>query len=150
MAESSGGGEKTEKPTAKKLKDAAEKGDILQSRDLATALVVMAGIGWIAVTGPSMVESLSDMLIEALRFRREDIVNFAPADRGFALLSGIALPVAGIMLAPLLAAIAGPAMLGSLGFRPGAFAPQASKLHPAAGLKIGRAACRERVCNDVN
>ena len=135
MAQSNGGGEKTEKPTAKKLKDAAKNGDILQSRDLATALVVMAGIGWIAVTGPSVVESLSDMLIEALRFRREDVVNFAPADRGFALLSGIALPVAGIMLATLLAAIAGPALLGSLGFRPGAFAPKASKLNPAAGLK---------------
>jgi len=97
--------------------------------------VVMAGIGWMAVTGPSMVESLSDMLIEALRFRREDIINFAPADRGFALLSGIALPVAGILLATLLAAVAGPALLGSLGFRPGAFAPKASKLNPAAGLK---------------
>lgn len=129
------GGEKTEKPTAKKLQDAAKKGDILQSRELATALVVMAGIGWIAVTGPSLVEALSDMLVEALRFRREDIVDFAPADRGWALLSGIALPVSGILLATLLAAIAAPALLGSLGFRPGGFAPKASKLNPAAGLK---------------
>src|SRR3546814_18750907 len=39
------------------------------------------------------------------------------------------------MLAALLAAIAGPALLGSLGFRPGAFAPKASKLNPAAVLK---------------
>jgi flagellar biosynthetic protein FlhB len=135
MAESNGGGEKTEKPTPKKLKDAAGKGDILQSRELATALVVMAGIGWIAVTGPSVVSALSKMLIEALRFRREDIVDFAPVDRGFSLLSGIALPVAGILLATTLAAIAGPALLGSLGFRPGAFAPKASKMNPAAGLK---------------
>lgn len=134
MAEGQGG-EKTEKPTAKKLQDAAKKGDILQSRELATALVVMAGIGWIAVTGPSLVEALSDMLVEALRFRREDIVDFAPADRGWALLSGIALPVSGILLATLLAAIAAPALLGSLGFRPGGFAPKASKLNPAAGLK---------------
>lgn len=129
------GGEKTEKPTAKKLQDAAKKGDILQSRELATALVVMAGIGCIAVTGPSLVEALSDMLVEALRFRREDIVDFTPADRGWALLSGIALPVSGILLATLLAAVAAPALLGSLGFRPGGFAPKASKLNPAAGLK---------------
>lgn len=132
---SNGGGEKTEKPTAKKLKDAAKNGDILQSRDLATALVVMAGIGWIAVTGPSVVESLSQMLVEALRFRREDIADFSPAERGLSLLSGIALPVGGILLATLLAAIAAPALLGSLGFRPGAFAPKASKLNPASGLK---------------
>jgi len=134
MAEG-GGGEKTEKPTPKKLQDAAKKGDILQSKELATALVVMAGIGWIAVTGPSVVESLSQMLIEALRFRREDITDFAPAARGTSLLTGIALPVGGILLATTLAAIAGPAILGSLGFRPGAFAPKASKLNPAAGLK---------------
>ncbi|WP_022683755.1 flagellar type III secretion system protein FlhB [Sphingobium bisphenolivorans] len=135
MSQSNGGGEKTEKPTAKKLKDAAKNGDILQSRDLATALVVMAGIGWLAVTGPSLVESLSQMLVEALRFKRDDIVNFAPAARGASLLSGIALPVGGILLATLLAAIAGPALLGSLGFRPGGFAPKASKLNPASGLK---------------
>jgi flagellar biosynthetic protein FlhB len=95
----------------------------------------MAGIGWIAVTGPSVVESLSQMLIEALRFRREDIMDFAPAARGMSLLTGIALPVGGILLATTLAAIAGPAILGSFGFRPGAFAPKASKLNPAAGLK---------------
>lgn len=135
MSGGNGGGEKTEKPTQKKLQDAAKKGDILQSKELATALVVMAGIGWIAVTGPSVVESLSQMLIEALRFRREDITDFAPAARGMSLLTGIALPVGGILLATTLAAIAGPAILGSLGFRPGAFAPKASKLNPAAGLK---------------
>ena len=43
MADSPGGGEKTEKPTPKKLQDAAKKGDILQSRELGTALVVSAG-----------------------------------------------------------------------------------------------------------
>ena len=132
---SEGGGEKTEKPTQKKLDDAAKKGDILQSRELGTALVVMAGIGWLAVTGPSLIDALSDMLVEALRFRRDDIVDFSPARRGLALLTGIALPVAGVMLATFIAAIAAPAILGSLGFRPGAFAPKASKMNPAAGLK---------------
>lgn len=132
---SEGGGEKTEKPTPKKLQDAAKKGDLLQSRELGTALVVMAGIGVIAVTGPALIEALRDMLIEALRFRREDIVNFAPAARGLSLAGGLLLPVATIMLATTLAAIAAPAMLGSLGFRAGAFAPKPSKLNPASGLK---------------
>ncbi|RJG52762.1 flagellar biosynthesis protein FlhB [Sphingobium terrigena] len=135
MADSPGGGEKTEKPTPKKLQDAAKKGDILQSRELGTALVVMAGIGWLAVAGPSMIDALSDMLTQALRFRRDDIVDFSPAERGMDLLTGIALPVAGVMLATFLAAIAAPALLGSLGFRPGAFAPKASKMNPGAGLK---------------
>lgn len=135
MAGGSEGGEKTEKPTAKKLQDAAKKGDILQSRELATALVVMAGIGCLAVIGPSLIDALRDMLVEALRFRRDDIVDFSPAKRGLALLAGIALPVAGVMLATFIAAIAAPALLGSLGFRPGAFAPKPEKLNPMSGLK---------------
>jgi flagellar biosynthetic protein FlhB len=129
------GGEKSEKPTAKKLDDAAKKGDILQSRDLATALVVMAGIAWLAVAGPALVQAMREMLVEALRFKREDIVDFSPAQRGIELASGIALPAAGVLIATFLAAIAAPALLGSLGFRPGAFAPKASKLNPASGLK---------------
>lgn len=135
MADSPGGGEKTEKPTQKKLGDAAKKGDILQSRELGTALVVMAGIAWLAITGPSLIDALSDMLADALRFRREDVVDFSPADRGASLLGAIALPAAGVMLATFIAAIAAPALLGSLGFRPGAFAPKASKMNPAAGIK---------------
>ncbi|BBF69031.1 flagellar type III secretion system protein FlhB [Sphingobium sp. 3R8] len=135
MADSPGGGEKTEKPTQKKLDDAAKKGDILQSRELGTALVVMAGIAWLAITGPSLIDALSDMLTDALRFRREDIIDFSPAARGAELLGAIALPAAGVMLATFIAAIAAPALLGSLGFRPGAFAPKASKMNPAAGIK---------------
>jgi len=135
MAGGNDAGEKTEQPTAKKLQDAAKKGDILQSRELGTALVVMAGIGCLAITGPSLVEALRKMLVEALRFRREDIVDFSPAERGMALLTGIALPVAGVMLATFIAAIAAPALLGSLGFRPGAFAPKPEKLNPLSGIK---------------
>src|SRR3546814_13042844 len=92
MAESSGGGEKTEKPTAKKLKDAEENGDINQSRDLATALVLIAGIGCSAVTGPSMDESLAELLQEALALRRQDIVHLGHAAPDVALPSGNALP----------------------------------------------------------
>lgn len=130
-----GGGEKTEKPTAKRLKDAAKNGDILQSRELGTAMVVMAGVGCLAVTGPMLFSALGDMLRRALRFDRGDVMDFSPGERGIVLLQTIALPVAAIMLATVLAAIAAPALLGSFGFRTGAFAPKASKLNPASGLK---------------
>lgn len=133
--QSNGGGERTEKPTTKKLADAAKEGDILQSRELATALVVMAGAGWLAMAGPMIMTALEDMLSHALQFRREDVMDFSPAERGASLMSGLAFPVGGIMLATIIAAIAAPAMLGSLGFRTNAFMPKASKLSPASGLK---------------
>ncbi len=136
MAQSTnGGGEKTEKPTAKKLADARKEGDILQSRELATALVIMAGAGWLAIGGPMIMGALQDMLIEALRFGRDDVMNFEPAQRTVSLTSGLLLPIGGIMLATIIAAIAAPAMLGSLGFRTSAFGFKASKLNPASGLK---------------
>lgn len=133
--QSNGGGEKTEKPTAKKLRDAAKEGDILQSRELATALVVMAGAAWLAMAGPMMMAALRDMLTSGLRFGPEDLSGFEPGQRGVSLLSGLALPIGGVMAATILAAIAAPAMLGSLGFRSNAFMPKASKLNPANGLK---------------
>lgn len=135
MAEAQGGGEKTEKPTAKKLSDAAKKGDILQSRELSTAMVVMAGIGWMAFAGPALIESIRQMLSDALRFDNRDIASFEPAQRAEHLISVISLPLAGILFATVVAAIAAPAMLGSLGFRAGAMAPKANRINPANGLK---------------
>jgi flagellar biosynthesis protein FlhB len=133
--EPAGGGEKTEKPTAKRLADAAKDGDILQSRELATALVTMAGLVWLAMAGPAMMGSMKQMLTEGLRFSATDVTGFAPEQRAARLLSVIALPVAGFMAVTFLAAIAAPALLGSLGFRPGAFKPKASKINPMNGLK---------------
>jgi flagellar biosynthesis protein FlhB len=129
------GGEKTEKPSAKRLKDAVKDGDILQSRDLGTALVIMVGAGWFAMAGPMLVDALRTMLIAGLRFQRDDVTDFSPTQRGAELLSGLALPIGGLFLATIIAAIAAPAMLGSLGFRTSGFAPKASKLNPASGLK---------------
>jgi flagellar biosynthetic protein FlhB len=133
--DSSGGGEKTEKPTAKRLADAAKKGDILQSRELSTALVVMAGIGWLAIAGPALMDAIREMLADALRFDNGDITGFAPGQRALHLISVIIMPLAGIMLATVVAAIAGPAVLGSFGFRMGALKPKPEKMNPVAGLK---------------
>lgn len=131
----SGGGEKTEKPTAKRLSEAAKNGDLLQSRDLATALVVMAGVAWLAITGPSIFDSMAHMLTQGLRFDHEDVADFSPSARFYTLLGVVAVPVGGVLLATVLAAVAGPALLGSLGFRPNAFKVKPSKLNPASGLK---------------
>jgi flagellar biosynthetic protein FlhB len=42
MADTPDRDEKTEAPTDKRRRDAVEKGDVLQSRELGTALVVLA------------------------------------------------------------------------------------------------------------
>jgi flagellar biosynthetic protein FlhB len=130
-----GGGEKTEKPTAKRLSEAAKNGDILQSRELATALVMMAGVAWLAVAGPDLVQALRDMLSQGLRVTPADISSFEPQKRIIHLLSMLVVPVGGILAVTLAAAIAAPALLGSLGFRTNAFAPKFNKLNPLTGLQ---------------
>jgi len=62
-------------------------------------------------------------------------LQFEPAQRTISLSSGLLFPIGGIMLACILAAVATPALLGSLGFRAKAFQFKASKLNPASGLK---------------
>ena len=48
------GGDKPEAPTEKSKRQATENGEVLQSKEFATALVIMAGCGWLALFGPSL------------------------------------------------------------------------------------------------
>ncbi len=135
MAEGPEDDEKTEAPTAKRRQEAVEKGDVLQSRELGTALVMIVGAGWIAVAGPWMIEALKRMLSNALSFDSSAIERFDPASAVFSTLVTVALPIALLFLLTIAAAIAAPAVLGSLGFRWSAISFSPNKLNPGAGLK---------------
>lgn len=128
-------GEKTEKPTAKRLREATRNGDILQSRELSTALVVMAGVAWLTMAGPHFIGSIELMLADALRFGAADIRDFQPAERTYNLLRILLVPVGGMVLACGVAAVVAPAMLGSLGFNSHALQPKFNKLDPIKGMK---------------
>ncbi|HEY0115863.1 MAG TPA: flagellar type III secretion system protein FlhB [Allosphingosinicella sp.] len=127
--------QKTEDPTPKKLRDAAKKGDVLQSRELGTALVVVAGAAWLALAGPAMVGALETMLTDGLSFDVADVRQFDPAGAALRLIAIIALPLVILFGLTLLAAIGAPALLGSLGFRGEAIGFKASKMNPMSGLK---------------
>ena len=127
-------GEKTQAPTAMRRRDAANKGDLLQSRELATSLVFLSGAAWIATAGPWFVGSAESVLRSGLTFGRTDIARFDPALRAWQLCAPAVTPMATLLAATLLATLAAPALLGSLGFRSAAFLPQFNKLNPASGL----------------
>lgn len=125
----------TEAPTAKRLHEASRDGDVLQSRDLATALMMAACVGWVAIGGGWTMSHMQDVVRAGLSFSSADIVDFAPGGRAVAVASAALLPLSALFAATILAAIAGPAMLGSLGFRSGGFAFKASKLNPLSGIR---------------
>jgi flagellar biosynthetic protein FlhB len=127
--------QKTEDPTQKKLADAAKKGDVLASRELGTAMVVVVGAAWLALAGPAMVGSLELMVRDGLSFGFEDVRTFDPAGAFLRLLAIIAIPVIVLFGLTMIAAVAGPALLGSLGFRGEAIGFKGSKLNPLSGVK---------------
>jgi flagellar biosynthetic protein FlhB len=135
MADTPESGDRTEAPTPKRKQSAVEEGDVLQSRELGTALVVLGGAVWIALVGPMMMGALETMIVDALTFEASDLQNFDPSSVILRLLGIIALPLLGLFAITLVAAIGAPAALGSLGFRGKAFAFKGSKLNPLSGMK---------------
>jgi flagellar biosynthesis protein FlhB len=135
MSEETEKDQKTEAPTEKRKHDASEKGDVLQSRELGTALVIIAGAAWLALSGQLLVGSLGEMLADGLTFDSADVRGFDPATAFLRMLIAVGLPLLALFGLTLAAAIGAPALLGSLGFRTSALGFKASKLNPGAGLK---------------
>ena len=127
--------QKTEEATPKRKRESSEKGDVLASRELATALALAFGTGWIAIAGAWAVTSWGEMLKSGLSLEPGSTRDFDVGNKVIELLGMAAVPLLALLGATLLAAIAGTALLGSLGFRAAAMAPKASKLNPGAGLK---------------
>ena len=53
-------GEKTFAPSAKRKTDAAQKGDVLRSRDLSVAAVMVVGALWLKFAGPWLLGIFED------------------------------------------------------------------------------------------
>ena len=127
--------QKTEQPTPKKLADSAREGDVLMSRELATALMMLAAAGWIVAAGGWFVQSASDLLRRGLTLTAADVSDFAPAEALMRNGVEILLPLASLFALALGAAVAGPAMLGSFGWRGKALAFKGNRMNPLTGLK---------------
>jgi flagellar biosynthesis protein FlhB len=128
-------GEKTFAPTEKRLRDAANKGDVLRSRELATAGVILLAAAWLAFAGPWLLQALGTLLRTAFRFDRAQIDGFSPASlltqallAGLPLVASIAVPVIAVTLLTQLG-------LGSGRWVPGNMAWKGSRIDPLAGLK---------------
>ncbi|MDC8755611.1 flagellar type III secretion system protein FlhB [Erythrobacter sp. sf7] len=128
-------GEKTFAPTAKRRADAAKKGDVLRSKEV--AVLAATGTGALALFGfgPWLAESLAHTARAGFTFDRRALDGFAPgalvADAAAAILPPVmtlGLAVAGITIASQL-------LLGEGRFNPGNAAFKASRINPLSGLK---------------
>ncbi|AKH44153.1 flagellar biosynthetic protein FlhB [Altererythrobacter atlanticus] len=129
-------GEKTFAPTAKRKRDAALKGDVLRSKELSSAAVILLGAAWLTFAGPWVFSDLTGILRSGFVFDRRDLIDFEPGSmlRGglffiLPLLATIALPV---VLVTLLTQLGfggdGRWVIENLNFK-------GSRINPASGLK---------------
>jgi flagellar biosynthesis protein FlhB len=130
-------GEKTEKATPKKRREAREKGQVARSSDLQGAVVLLAGIIALGSVGPDLVERMGDVMRGAIvQISEPGIVS----KQGVGLLMSAAgkttlLAVAPIALTCVLAGVA--ASVGMVGFKPSgkALKPDFRRINPASGAK---------------
>ena len=135
MAEEQQGQERTEQPTAKRLTEARKKGQVARSRELNTLLVMLASavVLWL-LSGPAM-SALTALLSDALSptgdvLREPELV---PNHLIQVMLSAFLL-VSPFFVITVVAALAGPAVMGGLLFSADAIAFKAEKLDPIKGL----------------
>ncbi len=128
-------GEKTFAPTEKRLRDAANKGDVLRSKDLGTAAVMLVGAAWLAFAGPWLLSEISNLLRESFQFDSSEIVDFRP-DR--LMIEGLtaALPPIFALAVPVIIVT----LLSQLAFGRGRFVAKNlefkhTRINPASGLK---------------
>lgn len=122
--------DQTEAPTEKRKREAREKGNVLRSRELATALVMMSGAVYLALAGAWMAESLKNVMRVGLLGIRRGGVDFQPGRAAWALGEIVALPLGGLFLVCTVAAIASSVVLGSFQFNMSLIAPKASRMNP--------------------
>lgn len=128
--------ERTEQPTPKRRQEARRRGQVPRSRDLSTALVLISGLGLVAVWGPWAAGRIQDLMRAWLGLLRPGLLqpgDLAPLllNRGIALL-GLAAPVlAGLSLASLAAAT----VQGGFLFAPQRLAPDVLRPLRLPGLR---------------
>lgn len=135
MADAPDKDQQTEAPTQKRKSDAVKEGDVLASKELATALMMLAGVAWLIGLGGWFFVGSKALLKSGLSLDLSDPDRFEPLDALSGSLAELALPTAGLLIASVIAALAAPLMLGSLGMRGKAMAFKGSRINPVAGLK---------------
>jgi flagellar biosynthetic protein FlhB len=135
MADDQDKSQQTEEPTAKRLEQAREAGDVVKSAELNTFILLAAGTLAIAMLGPSTMRGMAQLLMVFLDHPDAMQVDGA----GLAAISRAVLWRLALILAPFFAVTMGAALGGHVlqnrpGFSPERIMPDFSKVSPLAGF----------------
>lgn len=134
MSEESGQ-DKTEEPTAQRLKKAREDGQIARSQELAPAAMMVIATLFFTMMGQYLFTSMSNLFKHQLQFDRRitDKPELLPAIFGSSVVDGflIVLPLLAILY---VIAVLSTTLAGGFIFSPSMVMPKFSKLNPMTGL----------------
>lgn len=128
-------GEKTFAPTAKRRRDAAQKGDVLRSREMATAIAVLAGTAWLKFAGPWLYQQLTSVLRSGLSWNRATLENFNPGAAMLGLLWAMMPPLLVLGIGVMIAVTASQLASADGRWVGSNVLPKGSRLNPLSGLK---------------
>ncbi|RAW06715.1 flagellar biosynthetic protein FlhB [Halomonas elongata] len=134
--DSSSDEEKTEDATPRRLEKAREEGQVARSRELATFMLLLAGVLGLASLGGTLYDQIGGVMEQAFLFDRRQAMETSPMLAEALMLGRHTL----ISLLPLfllltVVALVAPALLGGWLISAKSLKPQASKLNPLKGLK---------------
>ncbi len=134
MADGAGGGEKSEAPTPKKLKEGREQGQVARSSDLGAWL----GVGAAAMVLPAVARGTQEAVVRLLAGLGAVADDPEPARAMLALTTALgqcAMAVAPLAAVTVVVAIGATAAQGGIHLATKAAKPQFSRLNPGKGLK---------------
>ena len=128
--------DRTEEPTAQRLKKAREDGQIARSQELAPAAMMVIATLFFTMMGQYIFNRMSDLFKHQLQFDRliTDKAELLPAIFATSMMDGF-LIVLPLLIILYVIAILSTTMAGGFIFSPGLIAPKFSKLNPFSGLK---------------
>jgi flagellar biosynthetic protein FlhB len=128
--------ERTEAPTARKLRKAREDGQVARSTELPAAMIVIGTFLMILISGGWLVEQLGSVFAAGFVFDLRSLTRplLLPSIFGAQLQQALIL-VLPLMLLTLILAIVATGLTGGFLFTLKPLAPQASKINPIEGFK---------------
>jgi flagellar biosynthetic protein FlhB len=135
MAESESGGEKTEDPSAKRLQEARERGQVPRSRELVNFATMLGSSATLIAVGGTLSGRMSHIMRSSLSIDPEQLrdTGTMTASLGTAAISAVLalLPIFGSLTGLVLLASV---VLGGWNFSPEAMTPDFTRMSPLAGL----------------
>lgn len=128
-------GEKTFEPTEKKKSDAAKKGDVLRSKEVATAAAIATGGMVLLGAGPWLYDGLERVALASFRFDRGTLEGFQPSVLFSFAAETLLPPIFAIGLAVIAITVAAQLLLGEGRWVPENVGFKGKRINPLSGLK---------------